>query len=242
MRTLRNVFISISWILPGAALGASAGGTLSGVVVDGSGAPIGGAVVLYKSVPAIATAANGTRVVTGPRVASGIKTAADGSFAVSGLPPATYNLCAYGVNSADLGSCEWGQGTTRAVLASGQTAQFSFQVAQGTLLTFQVQDAQQQIKSLEDLQPTHGGIVLTGANFAIGVWAGSRYVRAGLVSASGNTRQYQVAIPKTAIVRLHLDTSLNVVDATGAAIPARQPSSTLEAGGQSEVTVKLTVP
>ena len=59
-------------------------------------------------------------------------------------------------------------------LPTDSPEEVNFQVAQGTLLTFQVQDAQQQIKSLEDLAPANAGIALTGANFAVGVWAGSR--------------------------------------------------------------------
>jgi hypothetical protein len=64
----------------------------------------------------------------------------------------------------------------------------------------------------------------------------------GLVSASAGTRQYQVAIPKTASVRLFLDTLLTVVDANSVAVPIGQPSLTISAGGQAAVTTNLTVP
>ena len=99
-----------------------------------------------------------------------------------------------------------------------------------------------QILDLADLQTANGRLPVSGANFAIGAWAGSRYARAKLVSTSGATRRYQLAIPKTAAVRLFLDTSLNVVDATGMAISAGRPSSTLAAGGQAEVVINLTIP
>jgi hypothetical protein len=181
------------------------------------------------------------RTVTGPLVASGVTAAADGAFTVSGLPPGTYNLCAYGVKNTDLGSCEWGQGTTRVNIASGQTAQVTLTVTQGTLLTFEIQDPRQQIRSLEDLQPAGGGLALTGANFAIGIWAGARYLRAALVSTSGTMRRYQLAIPQSA-VRLYLDTSLNAVDASSVPILARQQGATIAAGSQAEVVVNITVP
>lgn len=154
----------------------------------------------------------------------------------------TYNLCAYGVSNTDLGSCEWGQGTTQVTLSAGQTISLNFQVAQGALLTFQVQDLTRKIVSLEDLPVVHGRLPLTGANFGIGIWAGSRYVRAALVSKTAITRQYEVAIPKTATVRLYLDTSLAVLDANAAAIPLRQVAATIRPAGQRALTINLSVP
>jgi len=223
-------------------VGASSGGAISGVVGDATGTPIAGALVLYRSVQTAVRTANGGPVFSGPRIGSVVKTASDGSFSVSELPPATYHLCAYGVKATDLGSCEWGQGTTRVDLASGQTVQLKFVVAEGTMLTFQVEDPNHRIRSLEDLPVIAGRLPLTGANFAIGVWAGTRYARAALVSTNGTTRSYQIAVPKTATVRLHLDTSLNVLDATNASLLLRGPSATLAAAGQAEVIINLTVP
>lgn len=79
-------------------------------------------------------------------------------------------------------------------------------------------------------------------NFAIGVWAGSYYVRAGLVSSNGTVRRYQVAVPKAATVRLHLDTRLNVVGAGGSALATRVPSTTISAAGRPDVFTNLIVP
>ena len=83
---------------------------------------------------------------------------------------------------------------------------------------------------------------LSGANFAIGVWAGTRYTRAKLVGVNGASRRYQVAIPKSATVRLHLDTSLTVVDENGAALATARPSIAIAAAGQAEIVTTLTVP
>jgi hypothetical protein len=87
-------------------------GTLSGAVTDGSGKPLGNALVLYRSVQKPSTGPNGPTILTGPRVGSGVKTGADGRFLVRDLPPSVYHLCAYGTTDNQLGSCEWGPGTT----------------------------------------------------------------------------------------------------------------------------------
>ena len=97
MRITRAILISVGWMLSAVAgSGASQGGVLAGVVVDDQGAPIPNALVLYRSVPTFVTAADGHRVATGLLVGSGVRTGADGSFAVGGLPAATHHLCAYG--------------------------------------------------------------------------------------------------------------------------------------------------
>jgi len=226
----------------GTVLAASAGGSITGSVVDQTGKPIAGASVLYRSIQTMTKTAGGQRVLTGPMVGSGVKTSADGTFTVTGLPPAGYMLCAYGVKDNHLGSCEWGQGTTRSDIAAGQTAQLRFVVAEGTLLTFQVEDPKHQIIDLESLSMVNGRIPLSGGNFPVGVWAGAKYARAKLLSVNGAVRRYQLAIPKAATVRLHLDTSLRVADANGAALTIRQPSTAIAAGGQSEVVINLAIP
>jgi hypothetical protein len=131
---------------------ATAPGPISGVVVDGQGAPLANALVLYRSIPVRATAADGRRVSVGTVVGAGVKTGADGSFAVSGLEPASYGLCAYGSKESHLGTCDWGQGTVQVNVTSGQAIQLRFQVVEGTILTFQVQDPKQQIRDGADLR------------------------------------------------------------------------------------------
>jgi hypothetical protein len=242
MPIAKPISTALLGIFAAAAMAAAAGGSISGVVVDDNGAPIANAVVLYNSVPNRITLPDGHRISTGPFVSSGARTAADGSFAVSGLPPAVYYLCAYGTKDDHLGTCEWGQGTTSVPLADGQTAQVRFVVAEGTLLTFQVEDPRHQIIDLESVPTVNGRMALTGANFSIGIWAGSRYARAKLLSVNGATRRYQLAIPKTAAIRLHLDTSLQVADSNGAPLALRQPSATVAAGGQTEVIINLAIP
>jgi len=243
MQALNGIPVSalcLAYVL--AAFGATPMGTLSGTVTDDKGAPIAGALVLYRNVPALVPQPGGRRSLAPPGTASGIKTESDGKFVVGQLPAGLYHVCAYGVSAADLGSCEWGQGTAAANVESGQIAQLSLQVPSGALLTFTVNDPNRGIVDLADLPVVDGRRPLFGANFGIGIWVGSRYVRASLVSNTGTTRQYQVAIPKTATARLFLDTSLTVLDSAATAIPVRQQSITISPAGQSGISTTLTVP
>ncbi len=244
MSLSRTTHITVlgSLLLGVASSAVSIGGVVTGQVVDDKGAPIANAIVIYRSIQKKAITPEGYRTETGPRLASGIRTAGDGSFVVRDLPPATYYLCAYGVKDAHLGSCEWGAGTTRIELASGQTVQLKFQVAEGTLLSFEVQDPRQQIRDTVDLHPAKAAPVGSRGNFTIGVWAGTRYARAKLISNIGAVRRYQLAIPKTASVRLFLDTPLVVQDAAGTTLAVRRQSTTLSAAGKSEVSTSLRIP
>ena len=220
---------------------ASPGGVLSGVVVDDKGAPIPNAVVVYSTVPKVTEGPDGRRVTAGPQFGAQVRTGADGSFAINGLQSATYDVCVYGVKDTHLGSCEW-QGLTRVNVASGEVVRLNFRIPEGTMLTFQVQDLRGQIRDLADLYTKGGRIPVFGSNFAIGVWAGSRYASAKLVSKAASLRVYQLPIPKTATVRLFLDTQLTVLDAASALAPSRLPGAAISAQGLAEITTSLTVP
>jgi len=218
----------------------AAGGVLSGVVVDDNGTPIANARVIYSSIPPATLSAGGRALPIGPAVGGTVRTASDGTFNVSGLPASKYHLCAYGPRNTDLGSCEWGTGSTNVDLASIQPA-LRFHISTGTLLTFQVNDPHHRIKDLADLRTPDGRMPLTGGNFAIGIWAGTRYAVAQLVSTNGAGRQYQLAIPRNASVRLFLDTPFTVVDGNGSSISVGRPSTTIAAAGQAAITISLTV-
>jgi hypothetical protein len=230
------------WSLIQAGAAAGSGGSIVGAVVDEKGAPIGNARVLYRSIPNRITAPDGRRVSTGPSVGSTGRTAADGTFAFASLQPGTYNVCAYGPKLSDLDTCQWGQQPGTVTLADGQIARLQLTIAEGTLLTFQVEDPKHRVVDLESLPRIGGRLPLTGANFAVGAWAGTRYLRAALLSVAGATRRYQVAVPKTTTVRLFLDTLLDVKDNAGLTLPGRRPSTSIGAGGQPEVIVNLVIP
>jgi hypothetical protein len=243
MRNLSVILISLCSTFLSRPSGAASGGSLTGTVVDDHAVPVPGALVSYRSVPAFSTGPNGRPAPNGPTVSAVVKTAADGTFAISGLPSAVYHLCAIATRSTQLGSCEWTQGTTQADLTVAQSVSgLRLEIDEGTIVTFQVEDPKHQIRDLADFQQPRVMLPLTGGNFAVGIFAGRRYLRATLVSTNANSRTYQLAIPKTATVRLFLDTSLRVADVKGASVSTAQRSTAIAANGQDTVTVHLSIP
>jgi hypothetical protein len=89
MRAIESVILIV---LAAAVYGATTTGALSGVVVEGNGDPIAGALVLYRTVPTITQNSNGKPIPSGSLLASGVRTAADGTFTITNLPPAS-SLC-----------------------------------------------------------------------------------------------------------------------------------------------------
>ncbi|HLJ16495.1 MAG TPA: carboxypeptidase-like regulatory domain-containing protein [Bryobacteraceae bacterium] len=243
MRTQRAVSFAIGWTLVSMILlRTGLAVSFSGVVLDDSNAPVANALVVYQSIPPLVRGPDGRPIATGPLVGANVQTGPAGIFAVSGLPAAIYKLCAYGTSNSQLGSCEWIQGTTRIDLSSAPIIQnLVLRIAEGALITFEVQDSQSKIRDLADIQATGGLMPVSGGNFGIGIFAGSRYARAKLTSTTAGDRQYQLAIPKTTAVRVFLDTSLDIADSTGAAVIRRAPGPTISPGGQAAITVNLTV-
>ncbi len=228
----RNAFFAIV-CFQGAIAAPPNWATLTGSVVDPSGNPISGARVLFR-----ASSSAGVGTTPRPLVSSGVTTNSDGTFSVPGLPQGIYSICAYGSRPTDLASCEWGPAVPTISLVEKQTGTVKIVLQQGTLITFVVTDPNQKIRSLDDLHSAGG----PGVNFAIGVWVGTRYLRATLVSKNSSLRQYQIAIPKTTTAQMFLDTSLPVSDSSGRAIPTRQIGALLGPSGPSGININLIVP
>jgi hypothetical protein len=240
---IKTLIVSAAWfaLVGSPHAGAQQAASFSGTVVDDSDAPIGGATVHYNNVPPGVQTPDGGFTTTGPLISTVIETQADGSFQVQNVPPGTYLLCARGTLPQHLASCDW-QGTTRINLSAGQALQgITLVVARGTLLTFAVQDARSQIQDYADLIGPGGQLPLSGGNFRIGVFVGTRYLPAERISLSAGTHQYQVAVSKAASARLLLNTPLRVTDSAGNAL-TNSSSPTIPANGQNEVITNLIVP
>jgi hypothetical protein len=237
---LTVLFLAAIWSTLSAA---DSAGSISGVVVDESGAPIANALVTLQSPRPYLPGVDGRPVPAGPGVNSVARTGADGVFVATGLPSGKYYLCAYGVKPTQLRSCRWNQSATDLDLSPGQNVQgLRFIIVEGTLLIFHVLDPRGVIQDLADLPVVDRRLPLRGANFRIGVWAGAQYAQASLLSKQAGFREYGIAIPKNANVRLFLDTSLPVVDANGVAVGVGRPSASIAAGAGPQLQTDLKVP
>jgi hypothetical protein len=217
-------------------------GRISGVVVDQNGAPVVGALVLYHSIPDAAANGSGRFSASPPLVSSGLRTGADGSFTIPGLPEGKYSVCGYAATPGQLGTCEWGRYTPVVqAAAGGAVANVALQLAEGTLVTFRVSDPSGVIRDTASGPPVNGRMPLSGGNFRIGVMLGPYYARAEFASQSGVARTYTVAVPQNVSLVLIADTSLQVATAYGGAVPAREMGFSINVGGSSEQVVDLTV-
>jgi hypothetical protein len=211
--------------------------TISGSVVDDSGAPIAGTKVYYNNSPATVRDQAGHFKVTGPVVSSNVVTAKDGTFSITALPSGVYWLCAEILQPTQIRSCDWGFGGTKTDLTTAASAtNVKLQVHTGVTLMFQVTDTGNQIQDFPSDFLTPGA---TG-NFRVFVVAGTLVKLAEPISSTGGVHHYGITVPTTQSLRILLDTKLNVLNQKGTAVVPGKPDDTIAVSGQP-VTYKLTV-
>lgn len=215
-------------------------GSIAGQVLDDNNMAVGGAVVLYNNLPDFQIDSTGHLSPVGVRIASGLRTNPDGTFAITGLPEGKYQLCASGIKPNQLLSCEWGQLPELVVLSPGQAVtNILLKAVNGTLLVFNVSDPQGLIQDTGAGPLVNGLIPLSGGNFRIGVVAGGPYARAQFMSVQNGIWKYAVAVPKYSLLQLFVDTPLQIFKS--GAVAAGQPSLPIVVNGQAELDVDLQV-
>ena len=205
--------------------------TISGTVVDDSGAVVAGTKVYYKNVPTTVRDHAGHTSVTGPVVSSSVATGKDGSFSVPALPAGVYSLCAEALQQdQQIRSCDWGFGSTKVDLTTATSAEnVKLQVHSGVTLTFLVNDARGQIK---DFTTGAMGMPSVLGNFRILVVNGTWLRPAQLVSVTGSVHKYTVMVPATRSMRILLDTKLNVLNQKSTAMAPGKLDDTIAVSGQ----------
>jgi hypothetical protein len=210
---------------------------ISGTVIDESGAPLAGAKVHYNNSPKVVIDKSGHTKVTGTNVNSTAVAGGDGKFSINAVPAGVYWLCAEGTQASHLRSCDWGFDASKVDLTAVSSASnIKLQVHDGITITFQVNDARNQVKDFA----TAVGAAAPPGNFRIFVVDGPRLKPAQLVSSSGGTRNYAVTVPKVRTVRLLVDTKLSVVNSSHATLASASAGDTIAVNGQP-VTYSLTV-
>jgi Carboxypeptidase regulatory-like domain len=222
----RSAWLSVA-ILAGSASAQSVGlGAISGTVLDDAGKPVPKATVAYTRVPDAVPVAKGVSRFGGPRVTSQVVVAADGSFHTSSTPVGQYYLCAIGTDAHHVSSCHTGKVSPPVAVTAGQTTKANLTILNGRLVTVHVTDAQ--------------GRIAAGARMIIGtITAAGYYRRAMLVSKGNGQLHYQVVIPKYEDTALFLDTTLQIGDALGNAVAARQRQTQFSSKDSGDVEVML---
>jgi hypothetical protein len=217
------------------------GSSVSGRVLDESGSPVANAMVTCQSGAPVPTRSAGQSVVFVPPQKSIVRSSKDGAFTIAGVQPGIYYLCTYGASGIHLASCEWTGAREVQVAAHQAVEDIALRLVEGAKLKVIVEDPNGRIRD-----PTEGWspgtkIQLIGANFRVGVIAGTHYAPARLISAGMGSRIYEVLIPKNLRLRLFVSTSLPITDVDGISIVAGQPGAVVSDNGQTAVPYHMKV-
>ena len=222
--------------------GAQPAASIEGVVMTEDGSPIAGALVPYNNVAKLERDGMGRLLMGEAPISSSVRTDAGGKFSIASLPAGSYYLCASGTKPNHLRSCEWNQPSMKVELSEGQRlGGVKLLVAEGTMLVFRVRDAKGVIQDTAAGPVVDGRMPLAGGNFRIGVVCGLRYAQARFAAQDGDVREYAVAVPKDASLRVVADTSLSTRDVAGESIQTREPSFAVEVRGEGRLVVELEV-
>lgn len=177
-------------------------GTISGVVLDGTGAPAASATVLYNNVPHLSSSG---RSYLENEIRSAVAADAGGHFALSGLPFGTYYVCAAGRMKTDLRSCDWNLPLATVELSPaspGTTLELHLGI--GVRVLMSVYD---QHNRIAEIDPSRIRGAFKG-NFKLGVSVGSWYTPATLLSNVDGVRTYEAVVPMNERARVLLWTTL----------------------------------
>lgn len=213
-------------------------GSLAGVVVDDQGHPIGGVNVDYHLLRAGWTDRYGRHIFTDPIVSGWVATGNDGRFAVAGLRPGQYLLCALAKLPHQLHSCQWGEGGAPVKVNAGQqTGDLRLVLRSGVRLTVHVADPSGAADPGDAFRgPVHGKRLLVGVMSDKG-----EYYRVHPVSKAQGELTYGLAVPRDRVIRLVVDTDFDVGDAGGNPVVSKKPRPITEPEGPDGIDVRLSV-
>jgi hypothetical protein len=217
--------------------------TVTGTVHDDSGAvSIGSSVQIQQIVPLknrnVVPTGDVDKVPPPAPFTAAASVDQNGRYSIANVPAGTYVVCAYGATQRLLSNCSWtSQYTTISVTASTATVP-PLVLSTGSVVTLSIDDPAGAI-----VVPTQqfGTSSPTGHHFFPGVIADNGYyTSARLLSQNGTTKTYAATIPKTAVVRVFVDSDLAVTDAAGNSVLTRTPSSVV-VQGTADTNISLNV-
>lgn len=196
-------------------------GTIQGMVRTASGVPIPGVVISYSRVTRLTGPAARARPAAGEAIVrSSVSSDIDGGFAVPNLPAGDYLLCAEVPSAAYLNPCKW-SASPSVTLGSGAVQRPALVLQKGVFLKVKVNDPQGLLPTVKN-DPSHADNLIVGVIFGNGA-----FLAADLTRADRGGREYQMAIPTGAPLRLWIfsrhvtltDTAGSTVDNSGGRIP-----------------------
>ena len=197
-------------VMPAQAIQGTLGGTLSGTVVEA------------KTNRALAGAFVTAKYAGLPPLARTVKSAADGTFAVTDLPAGAYSLCVQVPGGGYLDPCQWlaavpgapSAGATMTLGSGQKSTGIVLRIQAGSVLSVRVNDAAQILA-----QKTKDG---REHHLLIGVWGPDRLfypMRRAATDKAGAT--YQLTVPQDTALRFVIASrDLKLADAGGAAVAA----------------------
>lgn len=231
--TLVALLPAVLAALPAASTGT---GAISGTIVDEAGQPQPGVQLHCQKLSEFTKSIIGGLQVKKPGFVRSVLAGSGGKFAISGLPPGRYYLCAAALRPNQVGSCEWG-GVAVIDLAAGQIIQdITRIVREGALVTVRVADPNRRIAAAgaRGLAPLEGRFSVEFVSPS-----GSQR-RAERISNSAAEHIFQITVPKRWPMRLFLDTALKVTSESGEILETRRPSARpISATDRDQVTVNL---
>jgi len=222
----------------GSAQSSPATGTISGTVTDEAERPVPRARLVYMKLTEYARDERGRQIIKEPGFTKSATAGAEGSFVLSGLLAGTYDVCAYGTQPSQVGSCDWG-GIPVISLAAGQTVtNLRRTVRNGTVVMLHVADPNARIGVADSK-----GRVARERRFFIGLSSESGfYRRAQAISRTPTAHVFRITIPRQMPARLFIDTDLSVTDVSGSPLETGRPTLwQMVPAGRETVTVNLNV-
>ena len=217
------------WVAAGCMHLAAFGAAINGTVINDQGLAVAGALVQYHRIRGGVLASNG-RLVQGQAVSGSVQADALGTFAVKNLPSGPYFLCARGVTSTQLASCDWSQSLPIVSLNSDQASgSTQLVVREGTTVHIAVHDPNGRAASSPRLHISVLGQNGEGSLATLSAWQPGLLVFDALVLGGSP-------------VHLFLDTALPLVDAEGVSVRSGMPSSrAFQIPAQAQATIDLTI-
>ena len=205
--------LPLAILITGSAFGQAALGTMQGMVRTENGTPIPSAVVSYVRLTRLTGPAAQARPATGEAVVrSSIASNTLGGFDVPNLPSGDYLLCAEVPSEAYLNPCKWSV-SPKVHVASGEVQRPAVVLQKGVFLKVRVNDPQRLLPPVKN-DPSRAANLIIGVVFGNGA-----FLAAELARADGTGRDYRIAIPAGAPLKLWVfSRHVTLTDSAGAPV------------------------